>query len=194
MPIEIKKTYFVSPVEAFQIVGRESFGPNWHPDCADDPDSEHRRIALQNLRVALQSGQVSAFWHDFDHERALTPIEAAGEFFRINLEENCIHLSFFEGKPIQCGIHAGQIAAFVRSEGAKSTKLTIGAENACFQWLLDMMSGDRSIPTNDILWQMAQQKIAGLSRAAFKRARTRAIEHSGRKDLSKSGRRPTDRI
>jgi hypothetical protein len=41
---------------------------------------------------------------------------------------------------------------------------------------------------------MAQQKIAGLSRAAFKRARTRAIEHSGRKDLSKSGRRPTNRI
>lgn len=184
----------MSPVEAFQIVGRESFGPNWHPDCGYDPDSEHRRIALQNLRVALQSGQVSAFWHDFDHERELTPIDAAGEFFRINLDENCIHLSFFGGKPIQCGIHAEQLATYVRSEGAKSTKLTVGAEKACSQWLHEMMSSDQSIPANETLWKIAQQKFCGLSRAAYKRARARAIEQSGRRDLAKSGRRPTVNI
>mgnify|MGYP001262148768 CR=1 FL=1 len=181
----------MSPVEAFQIVGRESFGPDWHPDCVNDPDSEHRRIALKNLRAALQSGQVNAFWHDFDHERELTPIDAAGEFFRVNLDDNCIHLSFFAGKPIQCGIHADQLATFIRSEGATSTKLTVGAESACFQWLLAMMSGDGDVPKRDVLRQMAGQEFPGLSGAAYDRARRRAIEHSGRQDLSKSGRRPS---
>ena len=153
----------MSPVEAFQIVGRQSFGPNWDPDSVNDADSDQRRIALQNLRAALQSGQVSAFWHDWDYERELTPVDAAGEFFRVNLEDNCIHLSFFAGKPIQCGIHADQLATFIQSEGATSTKLTVGAESACFQWLLAMMSGDGDIPTNETLWQMAQQEFPGLS-------------------------------
>jgi hypothetical protein len=188
MPIEIKKTYFVSPVEEFQIVGRESYGPNWKPDCADDPDSAHRHLVLGNLRAALQSGQVSAFWHDFDYERELTPIDAAGEFFRINLAGNCIHLSFSAGKPIQCGIHADQLALFIRSEGARSTKLTIGAENACFQWLLSKMSGDEGISKSDTLWRIAKQEFPALSRAAFLRARKRAIEDAGRPELRRAGR------
>lgn len=188
MPVEIKKTFFVSPVEAFQIVGRESFGPDWKADCVDDPESELYRIAMLNLCAALESGQVSAFWHDFDHERELTTIDAAGEFFRINLGENCIHLSFFAGKPIECRIRSDQLVTFIQAGGKSSIKSTSATEAACFRWLLAMMSGQEETPRRDVLRKMAAQKFPALSSAAYMRARKSAIKKSGRVDLRKPGR------
>lgn len=191
---EINKTYFVSPIEAFQIVGQESFGPGWISDCIDDPESEQRRIALQNLRLALESGQVGAVWHDFDFEHDLKPADAAGEFFRINLTKNCIHLSFYASKPIECRINADDLRNFIRTEGKLPNKLTMGAEMGCLRWLVSKMQSDQVIPSNKHLWPMAKQQFPNLSHAAYVRARKRAIDQTGRKDLSKSGRRLNGKI
>lgn len=169
-------------------MGQESFGSDWSEDCINDEDSELRRVALKNLHLALQSGHVQAFWHDFDHERPLKSIDAAGEFFRIDLERDCINLSFFAGQPIQAGVHADDLREFIRNSLDASPAPTVGAETACRRWIVTRIrNGERVKPTG-FLWAEAQREFPRLSQRAFKRARQDAIEETGSTDLGKGGR------
>lgn len=179
---------FVSPVEAFQIVGHESFGSSWSVHCINDEDSEHRSVALANLCLALQSGQVDAFWNRFDYERPLKPIEAAGEFFKIDLERDCINLSFFASEPIQAGIHADDLKAFVRNNLDASLAPTVGDETACRKWIVMRIRNEERVTPTRFLWTEAKRKFPRLSRRAFSRARRAAIIETGRVDISKGGR------
>ncbi|MDC1198833.1 hypothetical protein N8071_00455 [bacterium] len=194
MAVKIERAYFISPREAFQIVGAESFRSSWDPSCAEDEDSEQRHVALNNLRAALESGRVQAYWHDFDYERPLRPYEAAGEFFQINLKKDCIHLSFFAGKPIQCGISREDLLAFIRSASADSSKFIIGAERACERWLVSRFRSDDKIPKSDVLLDQVRTNFPRLSKAGYLRARKRAIELADRPDLKAPGRRKSREI
>jgi hypothetical protein len=185
MTIEIKTTYFVKPRAAFQIVGQESFGVSWQPEAIDDTESELRRIALANLRAALESGHVRAFLYDFRDEYPLDLREAAGEFFRINLDRDCVHLA--DGVPVECKIHSEDLVRFVREEG-KPGKLTIGAQTACREWLVRRFSEGRGVPKREFLWAEAKVQFPGLSRAAFDRARAEAADDLGLEQLKSAGR------
>lgn len=178
---------FVSPVEAFQVVGQESFGPDWDANCILNNDSELRRVALNNLRLALQSGTVQALWYGDQREHPLTPIEAAGEFFKIDLERDCINLSVFAGEPIRAGIHADDLKAFIRNAIETSPATTVGAETACRRWIVARIrNGERVRPTA-FLWDEARREFPRLSERAFKRARRAAMQETGT-DLDKGGR------
>lgn len=190
MKQEITKKYFVSPVEAFQIVGRESFGSNWQESCIADKNSEFREIALKNLRLALQSDHVRAFWHDFDYERELTPVDAAGEFFRINLDKNCIHLSFYAGQPIQCGVHAEDLIAFIRAHGELSPATTAKDISECRKWIVARIRNGEKVSPVALLKEEAKTKFPSISDRGFLKARDAAIIETGRIDLNAPGRPP----
>lgn len=168
-------------------MGQESFGPDWDADCAQDKDSELRRVALKNLRLALQSGAVQALWHGDQRGHPLTPIEAAGEFFKIDLERDCINLSAFAGEPIRAGIHTDDLKAFLRNAIDASPATTVGAETACRKWIVARIrNGERVRPTA-FLWDEARREFPRLSERAFRRARRASIEETGA-DLNKGGR------
>jgi hypothetical protein len=171
-------------------VGRETFGSNWQENCTDDPESEQQCIAHNNLHTALESGHVRAFWHDFDHERDLTPIDVAGEFFRINLDQNCIHLSFFAGQPIQCRIHADDLIAFIQAQGELAPPTTIREITECKKWIVARIQNDEKISPVKYLEEEAKKKFPNISGRGFKRAREAAIEETGRNDLREAGRPP----
>jgi hypothetical protein len=185
MTIEIKTTYFVKPRAAFQIVGRESFGDSWRPEAVDEVESELRYAALSNLRAALQSGYVRAIWHDFVKEGWLDPRDAAGEFFNINLRDDCIHLH--DGAPVQCGIHSEDLLRFIQAEGKRS-KLTIGDETGCREWLAARFAEGEAVPTRAVLWAQAKAEYPKLSKAGFDRARAHAARALGRELLRSAGR------
>ena len=185
--VEIQKKMFVSPVEAFQIVGQESFGSNWNDACINDEDSELRQIALKNLRLALQSGYVQALRHDFDYERPLTAIDAAGEYFKIDLERNCINLSFFAGQPIQARIHVDDLRAFIRNNLDATPAPIIRDETECSRWIVARIRNGERVKPKALLWAEAKREFPNLSERAFNRAREVANEKTGA-DLHKGGR------
>jgi hypothetical protein len=186
MAIEISTQIFVKPCQALQIVGRECFGQSWREDCIDDEFSTPRDIALRSLRAALQSGEVRAFWHNFDGERQLQPYQAAGEFFRINLKEDCIHLA--DGAPQQCGIHAADLVKFIRVAGRTVPTATVHDERDCERWLLDKMSSGEPMPVRAILWDQAKAQYPMLAYAAFLRARKAARGRAEQDSLPNAGR------
>jgi hypothetical protein len=186
MAIEITKEMFVKPREAFQIAGRESFGPSWDPTCVDDEESPLRAIALRNLRAALESRAVEAFCHDFHTQYPLDPQEVAGEFFHINLVRNCVHLS--DGGPVECKIRVDDLIRFVREEGRVSAKLTIGDESAFREWLLTRVRARESIPNRAALWTEAKALFPRLSKASYGRVRAHVAKTPGGGALARPGR------
>lgn len=171
-------------------MGRESFGSNWQENCIDDENSELQRVVHNNLQAALESGHVRAFWHDFDHERELTPIDAAGEFFRINLDQNCIHLSYFAGQPIQCRIHSDDLITFIRANGELAPQTKINEITECRKWIVARIQSGEKISPVKFLEEEAKQKFPNISGRGFKRARDAAIDETGRSDLREAGRPP----
>lgn len=172
-------------------MGRESFGSDWNDECTHDEDSELRRVALKNLRLALQSGTVQAIWYGDRSEHVLTPIEAAGEYFRIDLESDCINLSFFAGEPIRAAIHAEDLKAFIRNNGEVPPVATVGAKTACRKWIVARITNEERVKPKEFLWAEARRQFTRLSRRAFEDARKEAISETGRTDIGKGGRPST---
>jgi hypothetical protein len=186
MAIEISTPIFVKPRQALQIVGRECFGQSWREDCIDDEFSTPRDTALRSLRAALQSGEVRASWHHFDGEHPLQPYQAAGEFFRINLRDDCVHLD--DGAPQRCRIHAADLVKFIRVAGRTVSTPTIFDERDFERWLLARMASDEPMPVRDVLWGQAKERYPLLTKAAFLRARKVARGRAEQDNLPKAGR------
>jgi hypothetical protein len=183
--------YFVGLRAAFEIVGTEIFGDAWRPDCIDNPKvSEHREVLLL-LRQALKSGTVNAHWATLDgkSDGDLRPQDADREFFRIILRDDLI---FHQGvnEPVRCKLHVEQLRRYLRGQAAQPITPTLLAANQCFDWLVEMFAEKgREIPSAEALKRQAKDRFARLSDHAFKEARKRAIEKTGRHDLAKPGRR-----
>lgn len=174
-------------------MGQESFGPDWDAGCAQDRGSELRRVALKNLRLALQSGTVQALWYGDQREHPLTPIEAAGEYFRIDLTNDRINLSIFAGEPIRAAIHAEDLKAFIRNNGETSPIATVGARTACRKWIIARITNGECVEPKQFLWAEARQQFTRLSRRAFEHARKEAMSETGRTDMGLGGRPSTKR-
>jgi hypothetical protein len=179
---------FVSPVEAFQIAGHESFGSSWNEDYINYEDSEFQRVALNNLRKALESGEVQALWHRFDFEHPLKPIEAAGEFFKIDLDNDCINLSRFAGEPIQARIHVDDLKTFFRNNKDATSGSSVAVETACRRWIVARIKNGEQVSPTAFLWSESKHKFPSLAKRAFVRARKAAVAETGSTHLSKGGR------
>ncbi|MFK5981158.1 MAG: hypothetical protein QM488_20000 [Rhizobiaceae bacterium] len=111
-PLEIKTEFFLGPIDAFHLVGKESFGESWDSEFIQDPNRDEHRVALKNLRQALRSGQVAAHWStmDFEQYQDLRPQDADQEFFSIRLTEDKV---FHQGANdlVYCRIHSEQLRA-----------------------------------------------------------------------------------
>lgn len=182
---------FIGPRQAFEIVGQETFGDKWQPDCIEDPKCTEHRETLTILRNSLRSGDVSAHWTTLDlrHADDLRPQDADQEYFRFMLRENLV---FHHGmnEPVQCRIHAQQLRRILRGDDALPAHPTHRAKQQCFEWLVEMFSDqDREIPPFESLRRQAKKRFGKLSDLAFKEARKRAIDKTGRHDLAKAGRR-----
>lgn len=66
MPKFIDTKQFVGPVEAFQIIGEECFGPTWKSSVVDDSEAAEHKTVHSYLYAALQSGDVLANWQSLD--------------------------------------------------------------------------------------------------------------------------------
>lgn len=183
--------YFVGPRDAFQIVGNEVFGDAWRTDCIDKPADDDHRETLKLLWQVLRSGDVAAHWATLDgrSDGDLRPQDADQEFFRIQIKDNLV---FHQGvnQPVRCRIHAEQLRRFLRGQEAQPVTPSQLATNRCYDWLVEMFSDqDREIPRTRPLWLLARERFPRLSHNAYKDARRRAIQKTGRQDLAKSGRR-----
>lgn len=182
---------FIGPRQAFEIVGHETFGDEWRPDCFEDPSCTEHRETLAILRNALRSGDVGAHWTTQDLKQIgdLRPQDADQEFFRFMLREDLV---FHHGmnEPVKCSIHAHQLRRILRGDEALPTNPTHRAKQQCFEWLVEMFSDeDREIPPFALLRQEANELFPRLSDRAFKDARKSAIERTRRHDLANAGRR-----
>lgn len=182
---------FIGPREAFEIVGRETFGDEWRPDCIEDPKGTKHRDTLAILRNVLRSGEVSAHWATLDlkHSGDLLPRDADQEFFRLIFHDDLV---FHQGmnEPVRCSIHAQQLRRILVGEETSPANPTHRAKQRCFEWLVEMFSDeDREVPPFGSLRQQAKGRFENLSDLAFKEARKLAIEKTGRHDLAKAGRR-----
>lgn len=182
---------FIGPREAFEIVGRETFGDQWRSDYIDNSECTEHRETLSILRNILRSGDVSAHWttQDFKHSGNLLPKDADQKFFRVILREDLV---FHQGmnEPVQCRIHAKELLRMLRGDEALPADPTHRAKQQCFEWLVEMFSDeDRDTPPFASLRQKAKELFPRLSDRAFKDARKSAIERTGRQDLAKAGRR-----
>lgn len=133
---EIKEKFFLSPREAVALIGPESFGPDWKPDLPyDDPIM---KAALRNLYAALQSGTVDAYHHDFDgFERPLAPVEAANDFFKIDLKRNCCF--FGPSPPRELKISRAALKAFLEAVRKAQEPEIIDNLEQCTRWLIDRL-------------------------------------------------------
>ena len=190
MPIIITKRFFIPPVEAFELVAKESFGAELDEVRLWDFESDQHRITVGNLRAALESGHVDAFWECRGQKGRLEPHVVNHDLFAIDLLRNSIHLPDFGGEIVQCTINLDDLVDFVRSHGRTDKKFSVRDETQCERWLEDLFSQSSDLPSKNQLLLDAQRKFNGLSKAAFTRARKRAIKSSGRTDLQKAGRRP----
>lgn len=182
---------FEGPRGAFEVIGREIFNDAWRGDCGEDPKSPEHREVLAILRNALRSGDVSAHWHtlDFKHSGDLRPQDADEEFFRFILRDDLV---FHHGmnEPVRCKIHIEQLRRWVQGKVIRPTSPTQLAKNQCLDWLVEIFSyPQRAIPPFEALKRDAKDRFPRLSDHAFKEARRRAIEITGRDDLAKAGRR-----
>lgn len=182
---------FEGPRRAFEVVGREIFDAAWRADCVEDQKSFEHREVLAILRNALRSGDVSAYWHtlDFKHSGDLRPQDADQEFFRFILRDDLV---FHHGmnEPVRCKIHIKQLRRWIQGKAIQPTSPTQLAKNQCLDWLVEIFSDpQRAIPPFEALKRDAKDRFPRLSDHAFKEARKRAIEITGRDDLAKAGRR-----
>ncbi|WP_420326113.1 hypothetical protein [Mameliella sp.] len=182
---------FEGPRGAFEVVGREIFKDAWCEDCSEDPQSPENREVLAILRNALRSGDVSAHWHtlDFKHSGDLRPQDTDQEFFRFILRDDLV---FHHGmnEPVRCKIHIDQLRRWVRGKEIQPASPTQLAKNQCLDWLVEIFSDpQRTIAPFEALKRDAKNRFPRLSDHAFKEARKRAIEITGRDDLAKAGRR-----
>jgi hypothetical protein len=191
VPKIIETKYFVGPRDAFQIVGAESFGLSWTPECIDDPDAYERKIALKNLKAALKSGLVAAHWStmDFWQDGDLRPQDADRASFSINLEDDCV-FHHNVNQPVFCWIHSEQLRSFIRGQGLSTFTPTQLAADKCYDRLIgDFSNPDYRPPKLDDHFAQLKETWPKLSRAAYKSARGRAIEFTGRSEVSFSYRR-----
>ncbi|WP_133065020.1 hypothetical protein [Flavimaricola marinus] len=172
-------------------MGQETFGDEWRLDTIENPKSIEHRETLTILRNALRSGDVGAHWTTQDLKQIgdLRPQDADQEYFRFMLREDLV---FHHGmnEPVKCRIHAHQLRRILRGDEALPVNPTLRDKRLCFEWLVEMLSDqDREIPPFALLRQEAKKRFPRLSDRAFKEARKLAIEHTGRADLAKPGRR-----
>ncbi len=186
-----KANPFEGPRQAFEVVGCEVFHDAWRTEYIEEPKGAEHREVLLILRNALRSGDVSAHWHTLDFKRSgdLRPQDADQEFFRFILHDDLV---FHHGmnEPVRCSIHVEQLRRWLRGKVVQPATPTQLAKNQCLDWLVEIFSEPaREIPPSDALKRNAKDRFPRLSDHAFKEARKRAIEITGRDDLAKAGRR-----
>lgn len=190
MPIEIKLKSYISPREAFEIVGQESFGQVWDTSIIEIPESEQFKICLSNLYKAFSSGEVSIFTtYGNDSPRSLHPIDTRGHFFTIDLEKNVVLNERTMPYGEHCEINAGQLRDFVRRhDPTRPVSSPVGkAEALSKEWLINLMSTNEPLAKKPQLKEEAKRRF-GTGPVAFDRAWQTAIEKTKRLDLIKAGR------
>lgn len=189
MPIgEIKDRFFLSPREAIdEIVGPATHGDAWQKQLPAGNDLV--KIALRNLYTVLQGGKITAYHHAFDgHERQLTAIEAANEFFKIDLDRNCCLFGPIEGPPRELKISRADLVAFLDSAQSADEAQPPSDLEQCTCWLIERLSTTGRRPLNKELEPEALQRWPKLSKRQYKNARGNARARMGKAATDFSGR------
>jgi hypothetical protein len=110
----VKIRGWLNPRLAFEVVGQESFGKSWDKSCVDRPDDEQRVNCKSNLHASYQSEDVKSKKRDGNHESDLTPSDAEGLFFTIDLKADRVHLGETPGFMWQCFTHESDLRRFIK--------------------------------------------------------------------------------
>lgn len=180
---KINEKYFLSPREAIeQLVGPATFD-NW-----DFNKTEHIKLATGNLLKALQSGNVEAYYSDFDgFPRLLRPELAADQFFKIDAKRDCCFLGAFSPHPNDLKIKLADLEKYIRSQKSPLVRGSIRSETQCEYWLTELFKSADRPPNREELLKAAREKFSGLTAAGYWRARASALKASGREDLRAGG-------
>ena len=190
MPIQINTKFYVSPKEAFEIVGQESYGLEWDNSFIEKPESEQFKICLRNLYKAFESGEVSIFTtYGNGSPRQLEPVATRGYFFEIDLKRNVVMNEQTTPHGEYCEINVAQLREFIRRHDLeRAVPLVVNKkEAACRSWLIDVMSSPAPVARKPQLMEYAQTNFK-IGPALFNRIWKAAIIKTGRIDLQRSGR------
>ena len=185
---EITEKYYISPKEAVTIIGRKSFD-EWNDNLLEDAKNPLVISALKNLYKALQSGKVAAYTHSQDgFERRLNAVEAANDFFRIDLKIDACFDSAVPVHLVQLKIRKDALEKYLKAIKHKHIGGKISDETSCQKWLTNLFQEQDNPPIKDELYRNALTKFPSLSKRAFTTIRNQAAKSAGKPWLLKGGR------
>lgn len=141
------------------------------------------------LRHSLQTDDVRAIWFNDAMESKRLPIDwAAAEFF--HLDNHNPKLAHLPGPnyPVLLEVNIRDLNKFLADEDIYTPKKTISAQKRCQELLEELFRSGGPVPAKNQLFDQMRDRIPGLSKSAFFRAREEAIVITKRFDLRKPGR------
>lgn len=185
-PLNIQN--WLSPRQAANLCGEELYGNRWKESYLDESPQHPKVTAVRNdLYAALCSGEVSAFINEGEEPKKLGPAELVHPAFAFRFKQDCVQV----GQTLtdwRCEIHAAQLDQFLRKQRRRrqGTSAAELAEKRFTSLLTEKMRGAKSGVKED--WLTTARDEFGMSIRAFNRCWKEAIERSGSKDWSQSGR------
>ena len=183
---------FISLREAFNLIGTRKFGDDWIEVSKYDKSIADQNFVYKRLIYALQSYENSAYYEAIDsYPKQFDPIQAAGEFFQIDIENNAAYFAIFDpGNPAIIGLSRTKFIAWLHSTTGAPPKKTSSARGQCVMWLEEMMRSN-SVPftKKEEFKNHAQSKFPALSGNQFNKAWQEVVKQEEFATWGKSGRK-----
>ena len=186
-----KSQSWLSPIEAIKLIGKLCCDRDWNDTEARTLEDDKHKDALRQLYASLQSGEVEAYYHQFDGlNRKLSAIDAADEFFHIDLKINSCRIGPVEGRPFSLKIHKEQLENFLRKHMVEREPSSNKARNDALQCLRHHFSNktESELGINDKeRYATLKSKLPSLSKRSYGLVKQQAAEQTNRRSELKTG-------
>lgn len=182
---------FIDLDVAFELVIERLFpASDKEAIIADDTSAEFLE-AKQMITRVIGSGEVATSFTSLDHRNTfpLRPDDIEHPAYYVDPVGN--EVAHRHDGPGRCRFHREQLLAFLPKESVTSS---VAAKYECKKQLVNWFKvHHRTVPAKKNLLAHMQKEIPGLSGRQFDAARREAIEETGRHDLSRAGRKKSNR-
>lgn len=176
---------------AFKIVWEHNFARAPTDMEFSDRDAASHRDTLRVLQQALATGNVPTSLTAVSDEAHgwLSLKDTDHPAFLIDVSKNT--LTHPVADDCYASVHRVSLKRYLLQTPEERPRSTAGLEHRCFRWLVDLMQEENSdIPSKKRLQDLASLEFPGLGHRPFLKAWKKAIDETGRDDLTRPGRRP----